>query len=112
MVWLLGIWLQRSHLAKILSRPDLYEYCKASRRRSDKLLRTWWVKALLAALVASMIAALSYGATWSYREFGFVTTAIPLVVMAIGVGAVVFQYRKLKRSAPDLWDWWEGEIKE
>lgn len=111
-LWLFAAWFQRHHLSKILSRPDLYEYSKASRRRSDKLLRSPWGQLVLVVVGVSTIAAVSYGAHWSYREFGVVTTAVPIVVMAYGVSAVVYQYRKIHRSDPELWDWWEGEIRE
>lgn len=110
--WVLASWLQRYQVARILRRPDLYEYSKASRRRSDERLQSPWGQVLLALVAVSTIAAVSCGAYWSCLEFGFVTTAIPFVVTAFGVVAVVRQYRKIRRADPDLWDWWDGEIRE
>jgi hypothetical protein len=58
------------------------------------------------------IAAVSYGAYWGYREFGFIVTAIVIFVVVETVAIVVYQYRKLKRSDPEVWEWWAEEIKE
>jgi hypothetical protein len=58
------------------------------------------------------IAAVSYGAYCGYREFGFIMPAIVIFVLVQTVAIVVYQYRKLKRSDPQVWDWWGEEIKE
>ena len=57
-------------------------------------------------------AAVSYGAYWGYREFGFIAPAIVVFVLVETVAIVVYQYRKLKRSDREVWDWWAGQIKE
>ena len=103
---------QRYYFAKILSRPDLYEYAKASRRRSDRILQSLPGLALVAVFSGLAIAAVSYGAYWGYREFGFIVPAIVIFVLVETVAIVVYQYRKLKRSDPEVWDWWAEEIKE
>ncbi|QDV62592.1 hypothetical protein [Crateriforma conspicua] len=113
--WLITDCFQRYYYAKVLSRPDLYEYAKASRRRSDRILQSLPRRTLLTMFSGLAIAAVSYGAYWGYRQFGFIAPAIVIFVLidAIAVVAiVVFQYRKLKRSDPEVWDWWAEEIKE
>ena len=111
-LWLIATWFQRYYFAKILSRPDLYEYAKASRRRSDRMLQNLPGLALVAVFSGLAIAAVSYGAYWGYREFGFIVPAIVIFVLVQTVAIVVYQYRKLKRSDPEVWDWWAEEIKE
>lgn len=111
-LWLIADCFQRYYFAKILSRPDLYEYAKASRRRSDRMLQRLASLALVATFYGMAIAAVSYGAYWGYREFGFIVPAIVLVVLALWIAIVVYQFRKRKRSDLELWDWWAEEIKE
>ena len=111
-LWLIAECFQRYYFAKILSRPDLYEYAKASRRRSDRILQSLPGLLLVAVFSVPAIAAVSYGAYWGYREFGFIVPAIVIFVRVQTVAIVVYQYRKLKRSDPEVWDWWAEEIKE
>jgi hypothetical protein len=111
-LWLITDCFQRYYYAKIMSRPDLYEYAKASRRRSDRILHSLPGRALLTVFSGLAIAAVSYGAYWGYREFGFIVPAIVIFVVVETVAIVVYQYRKLKRSDPEVWDWWAEEIKE
>jgi hypothetical protein len=111
-LWLILDCFQRYYLAKILSRPDLYEYAKASRRRSDRILHSLPGLALVTFFSGLAIAAVSYGAYWGYREFGFIVPAIVIFVVVETVAIVVYQYRKRKRSDPEVWDWWAEEIKE
>lgn len=111
-LWLIADCFQRYYFAKILSRPDLYEYAKASRRRSERMLQSLPGLMLVAVFSGLAIAAVSYGAYWGYREFGFIVPAIAILVLVETVAIVVYQYRKLKRSDPGVWDWWAEEIKE
>jgi hypothetical protein len=111
-LWLIATWFQRYYFAKILNRPDLYEYAKASRRRSDRILQSLPGLALVAVFSGLAIAAVSYGAYWGYGEFGFIVPAIVIFVLVETVAIFVYQYRKLKRSDPEVWDWWAEEIKE
>lgn len=111
-LWLTVTWFQRYHLAKILSRPDLYEYARASRRRSDRILKSVPGVALVAVVSGLAIAAVSYGAYCGYGEFGFIMPAIMIFVLVETVAIFVYQYHKLKRSDPEVWDWWAEEIKE
>ena len=111
-LWLISACFQRYYFAKILSRPDLYEYAKASRRRSDQILKKLPVLALVAVFSGLVIAAVSYGAFWGYQEFGFIVPAIVIFILVETVAIVVYQYRKLKRSDSKVWDWWSEEIKE
>ncbi|MEZ6067994.1 MAG: hypothetical protein R3B90_20290 [Planctomycetaceae bacterium] len=39
-LWMIADYFQRYYFARVLSRSDLYEYAKASRQRSDRLLRS------------------------------------------------------------------------
>ena len=105
-------YFQRRYFAKILSRPDLYEYAKASRRRSDRILKSLPGVALVAVFSGFAIAAVLYGAYWGYREFGFIVPAIVIFVLIETIAIVVYQYRKRKRSDSEVWDWWAEEIKE
>ena len=68
--------------------------------------------ALVAVFSGLAIATVSYGAYWGYREFGFIVPAIVIFVIVKTVAIVVYQYRKQKRSGPEVWDWWAEEIKE
>ena len=111
-LWSIAAWAQRRYFSRILSKSDLYEYAKASRSRSEKLLRSPIVLAILAVISGLAIAAVSYGAHWSYLEFGLIVTAIPIALVASAVATVVYHHRKLRRSDPQLWDWWEEEIQE
>jgi hypothetical protein len=111
-LWLIVDCLQRYYFAKILSRPDLYEYAKASRRRSDRILHSLPGLALVTVFSGLAIAAVSYGVYWCYWEFGLIVAAIVIFVLVETVAIVVYQYRKLKRSDPAVWDWWAEEIKE
>ena len=111
-LWLVSEWFQRYYFAKILSRPDLYEYAKASRRRSDRMLQNLPGLALVAVFSGLAIAAASYGAYWGYREFGLIVPAIVIFVFVETVAIVVYQYRKLKRSDPEVRNDWAEEIKE
>jgi hypothetical protein len=111
-LWLISEWFQRYYFAKILSRPDLYEYAKASRRRSDRILLSLPGLAMVAVFGVLVIAAGSYIAYWGYREFGFIVPAIVIFVLVQTVAIFVYQYRKLKRSDPEVWDWWAEDIKE
>ena len=111
-LWLIATWFQRYYFAKILSRPDLYEYAKASRKRSDRILHSLPGLGLVVVFSGLAIAAVSYGAYWGYCEFGFIVPAIVIFVLVETVAIVVYQYRKLKRSDPEVWDWWAEEIKE
>lgn len=114
-LWLITDCFQRYYYAKILSRSDLYEYAKASRKRSDRILHSLPGRALLTAFSGLAIAAVSYGAYWGYRQFGFIAPAIVIFVLidtVAVVAIVVYQYRKLKQSDAEVWDWWAEEIKE
>ena len=110
--WLIADYFQRHYFAKVLSRPNLYEYSKASRRRSDRILRSLPGLTLVVLFSGLAIAAVLYGAYWGYLEFGFFVPAIVIFILVETVAIVVFKYRKLKRSDPDVWDWWAEEIKE
>ena len=48
------------------------------------------------------------------REYGIILPVIVIVIFILveTVAIVVYQYRKLKRSDPEVWDWWAKEIKE
>jgi hypothetical protein len=114
-LWLITDCFQRYYYAKILSRPDLYEYAKASRIRSDRILHSLPGRALLTAFSGLAIAAVSYGTYWGYQQYGIIAPAIVIFVLidtVAVVAIVVYQYRKLKRSDPEVWDWWAEEIKE
>jgi hypothetical protein len=114
-LWLIIDCFQRYYLAKTLNRPDLYEYAKASRRRSDRILQSLPGLPLVAVFSGLAIAAVSYGTYWGYRQFGFIAPAIVIFVLldtVAVVAIVVYQYRKLKHSDPEVWDWWAEEIKE
>ncbi len=111
-LWLITDYFQRYYFAKVLSRPDLYEYAKASRRRSDRILKSLPGLALVAVFSGLAIAAVSYGAYWGYREFGFIMPAIVIFVLIETIAIFVYQYRKRKRSDSEVWDWWAEEIKE
>ena len=117
-LWLITDYFQRYYYAKILSRPDLYEYAKASRRRSDRILQSLASRAmvvLFSGLAIAVIMAMAYGTWLGYLQYGIVVPAIVIFVLvdivAI-VGIVIYQYRKLKRSDAEVWDWWSEEIKE
>ncbi len=114
-LWLITDYFQRYYFAKVLSRSDLYEYAKASRKRSDRILQSLPGLTLVTVFCGLAIAALAYGAYWGYRQFGFIAPAIVTFVLvdtlAI-VAIVVYQYRKLNRSEAKVWDWWAEEIKE
>ena len=111
-LWLITDYFQRYYFAKVLSRSDLYEYAKASRRRSDRILQSLPGLTLLTVFSGLAIAAAAYGAYWGYRQFGFIAPAIVTFVLIDTVAIVVYQYRKLKRSDREVWDWWAEEIKE
>lgn len=111
-LWLISDCFQRYYFAKTLSRPDLYEYAKGSRRRSDRILQSLPGLALVAVFSGLAIAAVSYGTYWGYREYGIIVPVIVIFILVETVAIVVYQYRKLKRSDPEVWDWWAGEIKE
>lgn len=111
-LWLIADFFQRRYYAKVLSRPDLYEYAKASRRRSDRILQSLPGKALVTALTGLLIAVVSYATYWIHLEFGFVGSAIAIFVLVETVAIVGLQFRKVKYSNSEVWDWWKGEIKE
>ncbi|HCS50031.1 hypothetical protein [Rubinisphaera sp.] len=111
-LYVIADWFQRCYFAKILSRPDLYEYAKASRKRSDRILQSLPGMALVAVLAGLLIAAVLYVAYWSHREFGFIGLAIVILVLVETVAIFVYQNRKRKSSDPEVWDWWAEEIKE
>lgn len=114
-LWLITDCYQRYFCAKVLNRSDLYEYAKASRRRSDRILQSLPGLTLLTVLVGLAIAAVSYATYWGYREYGVLAPAIVIFVLidtVAVVAIVVYQSRKLKRSDPEAWDWWTEEIKE
>lgn len=111
-LWLITDCFQRYYLAKILNRPDLYEYAKASRKRSDRILQSLPGMALVAVLAGLLIVAVLYVAYWSHREFGFIGLAIVILVLVETVAIFVYQNRKRKSSDPEVWDWWAEEIKE
>jgi hypothetical protein len=46
------------------------------------------------------------------REYGIILPVIVIFILVETVAIVVYQYRKLKRSDPEVWDWWTKEIKE
>ncbi|WP_339750035.1 hypothetical protein [uncultured Rubinisphaera sp.] len=111
-LYVIADWFQRCYFAKILSRPDLYEYAKASRKRSDRILQSLPGMALVAVLAGLLIVAVLYVAYWSHREFGFIGLAIVILVLVETVAIFVYQNRKRKSSDPEVWDWWAEEIKE
>lgn len=111
-LWLIMTWFQRYYFAKILSRPDLYEYAKASRQRSDRILKSLPGLTLIAVFSGLATAAASYGAYLAYHEFGFIMPAIAIFVLIETIAIGVYQYRKLKQSDSIVWDWWAKEIKE
>jgi len=111
-LWLITDYFQRYYFAKVLSRSDLYEYAKASRRRSDRILKSLPGLAMVVVFSGLAIAAVSYGAYWGYREFGVIMPAIVIFVLIETIAIVVYQYRKRKRSDSEVWDWWAEEIKE
>jgi hypothetical protein len=117
-LWLITDCVQRCYYAKILSRPDLYEYAKASRRRSDRMLQSLTSRTMVVLTVGMAIAvimATAYGTWLGYLQYGIIVPAILLFVLvdivAI-VGIVIYQYRKLKRSDAEVWDWWSEDLKE
>ncbi len=111
-LWLITDSVQRSYMAKVLSRPDLYEYAKASRRQSDRVLRSLPGKALVTVFAGLAIAALSYVTYLGYRECGIVVPVIVLFVLIETAAIALFVNRKRKHSDPEVWDWWAEEIKE
>lgn len=111
-LWLITDNFQRYYMAKILSRPDLYEYARASRRRSERMLQSVRGKALVAVFAGLAIAAVSYAAYWGYREYGIIVPVIATFVLVQTVAIVVYQFRNHKSSAPEVWDWWAEDIKE
>lgn len=114
-LWLITDYFQRRHMAKVLSRPDLYEYAKESRRRSDRILQSLPGGMLLTVFSVLAIAAAAYGAYWGYQEYGLIAPAILIFVLVDAIAIVtivVYQNRKMKRSDREVWDWWSEEIKE
>lgn len=111
-LWLITDYFQRRSFAKILSRPDLYDYAKVSRRRSDRILKSLPGQASVTVVTGLAIATLSYGAYWGYLEFGFIVPAIVIFILVEAVAIFVYQNRKLKSSDLEVWDWWTEEIKE
>lgn len=114
-LWLITEYFKRGYYAKILSRPDLYEYARASRRRSDRILNNLPSRMLLTMFSGLAVAALAYGTSWGYQKYGIIAPSIVIFVlfdMVVIVAIVVYQTRKLKRSDPEVWDWWSEEIKE
>ncbi len=61
-LWLISDYLQRYYFTRTLSRPDLYGYAKASKRRSDRILQSLLGHAMVALLSVLVIAAVSFGA--------------------------------------------------
>jgi len=111
-LWLITDYFQRRAYAKVLSRPDLYEYAKASRRRSDRILQSLPGKALVAVFCGLAIATVSYGTYWGYQEYGIIVPAVVIFVLVEAVVIVGLQFRKVKSSDHEVWDWWAEEIKE
>lgn len=111
-LWVLADCLQRYYYAKVLNRPDLYEYAKASRKRSDRILQSPLGKAVVAVCSALATAAALYGVYWGYREFGLLVPAIAVFIVVEVAVIFVYQHRKLKRTDSEVWDWWAEEIKE
>lgn len=111
-LWVIVDYLQRYYFAKVLNRPDLYEYAKSSRRRSDRILASLPGKKRVVVLSGLAIAVLSLVTYWIYQEYGIMVAVIvnSVVVEAVAIG--VYQYRKLKRSDSVVWDWWKEEVKE
>lgn len=111
-LWLITDSLQRHYFAKILSRSDLYEYAKASRRRSDRILQSLPGLMLRVLFSGLAIAALSFVTYRGYQEYGYIVPAIVIFVLVESAIIVGLQFRKVKRSDPEVWDWWAEEIKE
>jgi hypothetical protein len=111
-LWFICDYFQRYYFAKTLSRPDLYEYAKASRRRSDRILRSGFGWMLVVVCSGLGIAAVSYATYWGYQEYGIIVPVIVIFLLTEAVAIVVYQYRKLKRSNSEVWDWWAEKIKE
>lgn len=111
-LWLIADYFQRYYFAKTLSRPDLYEYAKASRQRSDRILRNLPGQALVAVVSLLAIAAVSYATYWGYQKFGLIVPAIVVFVVIETAVIFVYHHRKRKRTNAEVWDWWAEEIKE
>lgn len=111
-LWLITDYFQRYYFSKVLSRPDLYDYAKASRRRSDRILQSLPGWALMAGLSVLAMATVVFGVYWGYLEFGFIVPAIVIFILVEAVAIFIYQNRKLKSSDPEVWDWWTEEIKE
>jgi hypothetical protein len=66
-------------------------------------------------MAIAVIMATAYGTWLGYLQYGIIVPAIVLSVLvdivAI-VGIVIYQYRKLKRSDAEVWDWWSEDLKE
>ncbi|MCA9059764.1 MAG: hypothetical protein KDA85_14755 [Planctomycetaceae bacterium] len=111
-LWLITDCCQRYYFAKILNRPDLYEYARASRKRSDEILRSLPGRMLVILCSGLAIAAISYSTYWGYSKFGVIVPAIVVFVTVEVVVIGLYQYRKLRKSDSEVWDWWTQEIRE
>lgn len=111
-LWIITDYFQRRSFAKVLSRPDLYEYAKASRKRSNRILKSLPGKMLVAVFSGLAIAVVSYGTYWGYREYGIIIPAIMIAVLVEAAIIIGLQFRQMKHSDSDVWDWWAEEIKE
>ncbi|PQO34614.1 hypothetical protein DTL21_13975 [Bremerella cremea] len=111
-LWLIVTWFQRYYMAKILSKPDLYEYAMTSRRRSDRIIKSLPGRLLIALFVGLAIAVTAFIAYWGYQEFGFLFPAIMVFLLVETLVIIIYQIRQQKRSNREVWDWWEEEIKE
>ena len=111
-LWLITDYFQRYYYAKILGRPDLYEYAKASRKRSDRILKSLPGKMLMVVCSGLVIPVVSYGTYWGYREYGIIVPLVVIVVLVETAIIIGLQFRKQKHSDPEVWDWWTEEIRE
>ena len=105
-------WLQRRYTTAILSRPDLYEYAKASKQRSKRFMRSPLGITLMAALTGLTITGLYFGLRWTHQTFGLVGPLLAILVLALTAIQVIYAFNQVKKSEPEIWDWWEQEIKE
>lgn len=111
-LWVIADYFQRYQFANILSRSDLYEYAKSSRRQSDRILKSLPGKLLVVVVSLLAMAALWFITYWGYRAYGIIVTAIVIIVVVEAVAIGVYHYRKQRRTDSEVWNWWEEEDKE